>query len=200
MAMPTFLLILAFWLATAGAVSTESRPGQSTAADGRAEGTSPLVIQSFGDEISRACTAKADLRLSVGRDPAVADRAVLVVEYPPPARDPAARDVQCVAENRNWSAGRAIVFQIKPDHAMRFSLSFFDRNRVTYTTWRELKGGVWQPVRVPFDEIRPNPYFQREDAKTGRSIDVSDVSGIAFAPQDQASGRFAIGPFVVVSN
>ena len=197
--MPAFLLILAaLWLTTAGAVSTEGRSVQSTAPAGR-ETASPIVIQSFRDEISRACTARTDLRLSVGRDPAIAEP-VLVVEYPTPARDPAARDVQCTAENRNWSAGRAIVFQIKSDHAMRFSLSFFDRNRVAYTMWSELKGGVWQLIRVPFDEIRPNPYFQRADAKTGTSIDVSDVSGIAFAPQDQSSGRFTIGPLVVVSN
>ena len=198
MAVPVFLLILAFWLATA--MPAEDRPGQSTTAASRAEMAPPIVIQSFKGEISRTCSAKADFRLSVGRDPAVADQAVLIVEYPILARDPAARDVQCTAENRNWSAGRAIAFQIKPDHAMTFSLSFFDGNRVAYTAWRELKGGVWQRIRVPFDEIQPNPYFQRADAKTGAPIDVRDVSGIAFAPQDQSSGRFTIGSLVVVSN
>jgi len=74
MAVPVFLLILAFWLA-------EDRPGQSTTAASRAETAPPIVIQSFKGEISRTCSAKADFRLSVGRDPAVADQAVLIVEY-----------------------------------------------------------------------------------------------------------------------
>src|SRR5688572_20112101 len=108
---------------------------------GVSQSASPIVIQSFKNEISGGCAANAGLRLSVSRDRAVAD-AVLVVEYPMPTRDPAGRDVRCAAENQDWSAGRAIAFQIKPDHAMRFSLSFVDRNRVAYTMWTALKGGV----------------------------------------------------------
>ena len=64
---------------------------------------------------------------------------------------------------------------------MKLSLSFLDRNRVAYTAWRELQGGVWQLVRIPFDEIRPHPFFQPADAKTGAPLDVSEVKGIAFA-------------------
>jgi hypothetical protein len=56
---------------------------------------------------------------------------------------------------------------------------------------------VWQQVRIPFEEIRPNPFFQPPDAKTGAPLDVSDVKAIAFAPQDQASGHLEIGKFVV---
>lgn len=165
---------------------------------GVSRSASPIVIQSFKNGISGVCAANAGLHLSVSRDRAIAD-AVLVVEYPLPTRDPAGRDIRCAAENQDWSAGRAIAFQIKPDHAMRFSLSFVDRNRVAYTMWTELKGGVWQLVRIPFDEIQPNPYFQPPDAKTGMPIDVSDVRGVAFAPQDRVSGRLTIGPFVVMA-
>lgn len=200
MAVHLFLLILAVCLATAGKVSVAAEPDQSTDIAVRAEAAPPIVIQSFRGEIFSACTSKSDLRLSAGRDSAIAGQAVLVVEYPMPSGDPAARDVQCVAEHRNWSAGRAIAFQIKTEHAMRFSLSFFDRNRVAYTAWRDLKGGEWQLIRVPFDEIRPNPYFQRPDARTGAALDVSDVSAVGFAPQDQTSGRFIIGPIVVMPN
>ena len=165
---------------------------------GVSQSASPIVIQSFKSGLSGVCAANAGLHLSLSRDRAITD-AVLVVEYPMPSRDPAGRDVRCAAENQDWSAGRAIAFQIKPDHAMRFSLSFVDRNRVAYTTWTELKGGVWQLVRIPFDEIQPNPYFQPPDAKTGLPIDVSDVKGVAFSPQDRTSGRLTIGPFVVVA-
>jgi hypothetical protein len=63
--------------------------------------------------------------------------------------------------------------------------------------WTELEGGVWQLVRIPFDEIRPNPFFQPPDAKTGVPIDVSEVKNIAFAPHDQTSRRLVIGRFVV---
>jgi hypothetical protein len=47
------------------------------------------------------------------------------------------------------------------------------------------------------DGIRPNPYFQPPDARTGGRIDVSDVQWIAFAPQDVSSGRLAIGKIMV---
>jgi Carbohydrate binding domain (family 11) len=119
------------------------------------------------------------------------------VEYPIPTADPAGRDVRCAAENRDWTGGRAISFQIRPAHAMRLSVSFVDRNLVAYTAWTDLKAGVSQLIRIPFDEIRPNPFFQPPGAKTGAPLDVSDVKGIAFAPQDPTSGRLAIGRFVV---
>jgi hypothetical protein len=122
---------------------------------------------------------------------------VLQVEYPAPTGNPAGRDVQCEAENRNWSSGRAVSFHIKPAHALRLSVSFFDRNRVVYTSWADLKEGVWQPVRFAFADMKPNPYFQPPDAKQGSAIDISDVAFIAFAPQDQTAGRLTISGFAV---
>ena len=58
-------------------------------------------------------------------------------------------------------------------------------------------GACWQSVRLPFVEMRPNPYFQPPDAKTGTSLDVSDVKAIGFAPQDRTAGRLAISRFVI---
>ena len=156
-----------------------------------------LVIHSFKNGLAGVRAANPDVHLSVGRDPSGPDEPVLQVEYPAPTGDPAGRDVQCEAEKRNWSSGRALSFHVKPAHALRLSVSFFDRNRVVYTSWADLKEGVWQPVRFAFAEMKPNPYFQPPDAKQGSAIDVSDVGFIAFAPQDQTSGRLAIGRFVV---
>jgi hypothetical protein len=62
-----------------------------------------------------------------------------------------------------------------------------------YTTWTELAGGVWQPVTIPFDQLRPNPYFQPPNAKTGAPLDVSEVKAVAFAPHDPMPGRLSIG-------
>lgn len=76
-------------------------------------------------------------------------------------------------------------------------MSFFDRNRVVYTTWVDLHGGVWQPVRVVFADLRPNPYFQPPDAETGAPIDVSEIKGIAFAPHSQASGQLLVTKIVL---
>ena len=156
------------------------------------------VIKTYKDGLSGVCTANPDIRLSVGRDPSLPDQPVLLVEYPAPTGNPAARDVRCDAEDRNWTAGRAISFQVRPANPLRLSTSFLDRNGVAYTAWTNLQGGVWQTVRIPFADIRPNPYFQPPGAKTGAPLDVSDVKWIAFAPQDQASGRLAIGRFLVL--
>jgi len=76
-------------------------------------------------------------------------------------------------------------------------VSFVDRSGVVYTAWKNLTSGTWQTVRIPFDEIRPNPFFQPPGAKTGAALDVRDVKFIAFAPQDKTSGQLAIGRFVV---
>lgn len=162
------------------------------------EGKPVAVIQTYKGGLAGVRSANAAIRLSIGRDPSGPDEPVLFMEYPAPSDDPAGRDVQCDAENHDWTAGHAISFRVKPDHAVRLSLSFLDRNRIAYTYWTDLQGGIWQSVRVPFDQIRPNPYFQPPNAKIGAPMDVSQVSGIAFAPHDQTSGRLTIGRFVVV--
>ena len=156
-----------------------------------------LVIHSFRNGLAGVRAANPDVHLSVGRDPSGPQEPVLQVEYPAPAGSPASRDVQCEAENRDWSGGRAISFTVKPAHALRLSVSFFDRNRVVYTNWADLKDDAWQTVRFAFADMKPNPYFQPPNAKQGGPIDVSDVGFIAFAPQDQTLGRLAIGKFVV---
>jgi hypothetical protein len=122
---------------------------------------------------------------------------VLIVDYPAPTGNPAGRDVQCDAQAADWSGGRAIAFRIKSAQPSRISVSFIDRNRVVYTSWTDLKGGDWEQVRIPFDSLRPNPYFQPPHAKNGLPIDVTDVRFIAFAPQDKVSGRLAIGRLTV---
>ena len=139
-----------------------------------------------------------NVKLKLDRDPALPDQPVLLVEYPASTGNPAERDIWCDAQNVDWTSGRAISFQVKPDHALRLSVSFLDRNRVAYTSWTELQGAAWQTVRISFDQIRPNPYFQPPGAKTGAPIDVSEVTRIGFAPQHQAAGRLAISRFVVV--
>jgi len=68
---------------------------------------------------------------------------------------------------------------------------------VVYTKWTELQGDVWQTVRVAFEDLRPNPYFQPPDAQAGAPIDVSEVKGVAFAPQDPKSGRLSVSKLIV---
>jgi hypothetical protein len=155
------------------------------------------VIQTYEAGVSGACAANRDVHLSLGTDPSLRDQKVLLVEYPAPTGDPAGRDVRCEAEDQDWTIGRAISFQVKPAAPLRLSVSFLDRNSVAYTAWTDLQGGVWQAVRIPFADIRPNPYFQPPGAKTGAPLDVGDVKWIAFAPQDRSPGRLAIGPLVV---
>ena len=155
-----------------------------------------LVIHSFDDGPYGISAANPYVRLSVTRDTSIS-QTVLVVDYPEPTNDPAGRDVRCSVENPDWTAGKAIAFQVKPDHPLRLSVSFIDRNGVVYTAWKDLQGGKWQALRIPIDEIRPNPYFQPPGARTGAPIDVSEVRMIAFAPQDKTAGRLKISSLYV---
>jgi hypothetical protein len=155
-----------------------------------------LVIHAFDGGLDGVAAASPGVRLSVTRDASIG-QPVLLVEYPAPTADPAGRDIRCAAQNQDWSAGKAIEFQIKPDHPLRLSVSFIDRNGVVYTSWTDLKGGDWEQVRIPFEAIRPNPYFQPPNAKKGAPIDISEVRMIAFAPQDKAAGRLQISALFV---
>jgi hypothetical protein len=157
-----------------------------------------VVIQSYGRGLAAIRTANAAVKLSVDQGAALPGQPVLLVEYPAPTADPAGRDVWCDAETVDWTRGRALSFQVKPEHDLRLSVSFLDRNGVAYTSWSDLRGASWQTVRIPFDEIRPNPYFQPPGAKKGAPIDVSEVRRIGFSPQDRSAGRLAISRFVVV--
>jgi hypothetical protein len=138
------------------------------------------------------------VKLSVSRDPALGNETVLLVEYPASTGNPAGRDVWCDADNRDWTAGRAISFRIKPDQPVRLSVSFLDGNRVAYTSWADLKAGAWQTIEIPFSDIKPNPYFQPPGADTNAPLDVRNVERIGFAPQTAPAGRLAISKFVVI--
>jgi hypothetical protein len=179
------------------AVAAHPASAQSTVPTDVAETQPIIVIQAYRDGLAGVRAANPDVHLSIDRDPSISEERILIVDYPARTGDPAGRDVQCAVVNQDWTAGRAISFQVKPDHAMRMSFSFMDRNRVAYTAWIDLQAGVWQSIRIPFDTLRPNPFFQPPDAKRGAPIDVSDVKAIAFAPQDNTPGRLAIGRFVV---
>lgn len=163
-----------------------------------AQGETVAVIHAFAEGLAGVRAASSDVRLSVGRDAGMPNETVLIVDYPAPTGNPAGRDVQCDAQAADWSGGGAIAFRIKSAQPSRISVSFIDRNRVVYTSWTDLKGGDWEQVRIPFDSVRPNPYFQPPDATKGSPIDVSDVRFIAFAPQDKAAGRLTIDRFALV--
>lgn len=118
------------------------------------QGETVTVVRAFESGLSGVHARNDAVHLSVGTDPALPDERVLLVDYPVPGSDPAARDVRCEAETSDWSAGRAISFQIKPSHDLRLSVSLVDRNGVAYTTWVDLKENVWQAVRIAFDRMR----------------------------------------------
>ena len=184
-------------LAVAGC-GKASQPGAPAAAP---EVAAVQVIQDYSAGLAAVRAPGPEMKLAVVQDAQLPGEAVLQVEYPAPAAsgDMAARDVRCDAQQSNWSSARAVEFRVKPEHDVKISISFFDRNLVAYTTWRELRGGAWQPVRVAFDEIQPNPYFQRPDAKQGQPIDVSEVKGMAFSPQSPEPGRLLVSKLVLAN-
>jgi len=203
--MSTFERVMTAWLvfvttfsASGCASTTTGQTAQPATPSRDAEEKRAIVIHAYEQGLAGVRAANPDVKLSVGHDPALVGEPVLLMDYPEPTSDPAARDVHLDAENRDWTAGKAIAFRVNPTNSIRLSVSFVDRNHVAYTAWTNVEGGVWQSVRISLDGIRPNPYFQPPDAKTGGPIDVSEVNGIAFAPQDRASGRLAISQIVVV--
>ena len=154
-------------------------------------------IRAYTAGLAGVRAANPAITLRFERDPDLRGPA-MVVEYPAATQDPAARDIRVEVDVRDWSRATAIAFRIKPQAALRLSLSFLDRNNVVYTSWTELQAGTWQNVRIALSDIRPNPYFQPPGARTGAPIDVSDVQFIAFAPQTQGPGRLSISEITLV--
>ena len=159
-----------------------------------------IVIQSYSLGTSSVRAANPLVKVRLACDPTRPEESLLEVEYPSASADPSARDVWCDAENRDWTGSTGITFQIKPSDTEKLSVSFFDRNRVAYTTWVVLHGSSWQPVRVRFDALRPNPHFQPPDAKAGSLLDVSDVCGIAFAPHHPGPGQLVLSPLMLFTS
>ncbi|HEX3851083.1 MAG TPA: carbohydrate binding domain-containing protein [Polyangiaceae bacterium] len=192
------------WLAltaacTAGCAQHAIAPPAAPNADAK-PAQHVIVIHDFKQGLTGVKAVKPDVKLSLGRDddPEHAGAPTLTVEYPKPSDNEAARDVWCEAQNRDWRPGGAISFRVKPDHAVKLSVSFIDRNGVAYTAWvMAAQPGVWQTLHISLTEIRPNPYFQPPNAKTGAPLDVSEVTSIGLAPHDDVAGRFEIGGFVL---
>ena len=159
---------------------------------------SAIVVHDYKHGLDGVRAVTGALRLSLRGDSSHIADSLLVVEYSPPTSDPAARDVRLEAATTDWTAGHALSFRILPASAVRLSVSFLDRNRVAYTSWIQLDADRWQTIRIPFETLRPNPYFQPPDAKTGTPLDVSRVTEIAFAPQSADSGRLVMSRIVVV--
>ncbi|HEY3664426.1 MAG TPA: hypothetical protein VGL19_00440 [Polyangiaceae bacterium] len=116
----------------------------------------PIVIRDFKQGLAGVKTVKNDVKLSLGSDPEHAGELTLTVEYPKPSADDAARDVWCDTQHRDWRAGSVILFRVKPDHAVKLSVSFMDHNGVAYTAWIvAAEPGVWQvsDARSPFFRI-----------------------------------------------
>ena len=169
---------------------------QHTSAYGN-DGNTVAILQDFASGIDSVHARNPAVRLRVDPHPLIASERVLVVEYPRPSGDPAGRDIWFDVRQRNWTSARAIAFQVKPDHPTSLSVSFADRNHVAFTMWLNLPDTSWQMARVVFESIRPNPYFQPPDAVVGRPLDLSEVKGVGFAPQDSGSGRVAIRRLVL---
>lgn len=160
------------------------------------DGVTVAVIQGF-ENPSAVRSANPDIELTIALDDE-SDEPALSVAYPESTGNPAGRDVWCDADARNWTAGRAISFAVRPDRALRLSVSFLDTNRVAYTYWLDLTGGEWQTVEIPFAEIKPNPYFQPPGTDKSAPLDVSDVARIGFAPQTPGAGHLTIGRLLIV--
>jgi hypothetical protein len=107
--------------------ATRSTPGRPSFPD-----RTRVTVQDYSAGLSRVHAGQS-VKLSLQADSQQSPALALIVDYPAPSEDPAARDVWCDSEHHDWSSGHAISFRIKPDHALRLSGSFFDRHRVVYT-------------------------------------------------------------------
>ena len=117
-----WIVILASWSAI-DCARTEPEPAR-TLMLAVAGGEPVIPVQTYKAQLSGVRSRNPDVKLSVGHDPALGEEPVLLVTYPGPTDDPAGRDVWCDAENQDWSGGRAVTFSVKPDQAIKLSVSF----------------------------------------------------------------------------
>jgi hypothetical protein len=185
------------WLAASALVPASLVLRRPVLAQTASDSTRGIVLQDFSGGAASVHARNPVIKLRIDRHPVSPNERVLLIEYPAATDNPAGRDVWLDVEQRDWTRGSAITFQVKPDHPTRMSVSFADRNHVAFTTWVDLPDTTWQSVRLRLDRIRPNPYFQPPDAAVGKPMDLREVNGLGFAPQDRAAGRIAIGTIVL---
>lgn len=188
--------LVASWLVLAcgGCAQPVAAPPSTTPIEQR---QAPTYVRWFAVALDGIKAQNPEIALRVGHHVSLGDENVLFVDYPKPTADPAGRDVWIEPAVTDWSHARALSFRANPDHAMKLSVSFLDRNRVAYTAWFELQGSRWNDLRLAFDAIQPNPHFQPPDARPGLPIDVSEVKALGFAPQDEAQGSLGMTAFTL---
>jgi hypothetical protein len=154
-----------------------------------------ISLNTYGSQLAGVRSASS--LLEVLPDPLKAGDWVLLVEYPSETDDPADRDVWFDVDVQDWTSARWLSFRIRAERDLKLSVSFFDRNQVAYTAWVNVSGGAWSDVQLRLDEMRPNPYFQLDDAKQGAPIDVRLVTGLGVAPHDELAGSFTVSRFAL---
>src|SRR5262245_58448906 len=115
-------------LAPVAGYSQVSSGSAKPAAPSSAAEKQVAIIRDYASGLAGVHAANPEVKLRVDRDTAPRGELVLVVDYPAPNDNPASRDVRLDATNTNWSAGSAISFRVRPEHATRLSVSFLDRN------------------------------------------------------------------------
>lgn len=153
------------------------------------------IVRSHFRGLAGIHTGKA-VTASLTEDPAAQGERTLAIDYQA-AQGPADRDTWFDVDLHDWSGAVAVGLRIRSEQPLHMSLSFFDGNRVAYTAWADVRAGAWQDVRVSLETIRPNPYFQRPDAKVGAPLDLRDIEMLAFAPQVPGPGRLLVGDLVL---
>ena len=129
------------WLCLAAVVPATGF-SQASARSAKADPTSPTAgtqlatIQEYSSGLAGVHAANPEVKLRVDRDSTLGGESVLLVDYPAPNDNPGSRDVRLDAANTNWSAGRAISFRVRPEHATRLSV----RSSIAIT-WCTRRGG-----------------------------------------------------------
>ena len=155
-----------------------------------------IVIQAYDEGLAGVRAANPAVHLSVARDSSVADERVLIVDYPAPTDDPAGRDVQCAAENQDWTGGRAIHFR----SSRPFPQAFVVVPGSESCRIHGVDGAEGRFLAAGSDSARrdSSESFLSTSRRQDRSANRRERrEGHRVPPQDETSGRLAIGKFVV---
>jgi len=173
-------------------------PAVASAARHTSPARDAVLVQDYepGSPASKPSASTEVSRVNIALAPGEKGGNALSVDYGCSGTEQrASLDVWSETRVRDWTQAGVLSFRIKPDSAMRLSVSFLDANHAGYTQKTQpLVAGSWQSVSLLLEQFRLNP-FGPQGNEPGRPVDFSGVQALGFAPEGCSNGHFLIDDF-----
>jgi hypothetical protein len=91
--------------------------------------------------------------------------------------------------NQKWTAAKSISVLIRGTQDSMVRISFLDLNHVSYISEVQISA-EWKTLTIPIEKFKQNPFFQPENAKKEKPLNLNMVYQMQFEPLTTGNGIF----------